>query len=762
MSNQNRWYNEGIENLVDEDGIKKLLPNKKKSKYSVSIPLSDLESKQKEGWNLVKTRKTTATIEKEKVEFEKFQDLVWVMLAEMGFSYLTKDSNKFKLPRGVEKDKQIDVFGIDKEDVVVLAECKAANSEGTKRIDLDSYITDICDYRPNVTQYLNKFFSPKPKYIFLLCTSNYIIGNSDKERMKKENIVWMDRSRIEYFLDLTSQLGPLAKYQFLGEILEGKSIPALKDYKVPAIKAKMGDQICYSMMLNPSTLLKLGFVLHRTDDNSRRGTYQRYVKKQRLASVNDYIVNQGGFFPNSIIVNFDRELSFQPGPSSIPSSDKVKVGTLTLPDQYKSAFIIDGQHRLYGYAGTKQKDTEVLPVIAFSKLPPEKQTNMFVDINTKAKAVKRNLIESLNGELYWNSKNPKYALFALNSMLALELNDNQDSPLFNMLEVGDNSTNINKEKKEITLTYFIDNAIKREKFFVIDFSKNGNPCSFGPFYDGDLANNSLSKAFNVLRYYYNEIKTKCRLQWEVLSTNLGVSTLSWMLCEFLLEKRNKNPDIYNNTTYKDVIRLISDRVDLFCTELLKKDPSEVQSYIKGKFGYGAVEKARRHFERFMHEADNSFTQDGLDMWIVEQSGLYTEQTKKSIDKLSSEIVSFVEDTLIEAYGENYYFDAKIPDKISSKIFDRRRKNSQATRYIELEDIRDIILTSWTENHFDDYFSNPQIKGKKEEKTQWLNKLVEIRNKIDKEEKLTESDFQIVQYTANWFLPSIEKIKTNQE
>lgn len=744
----NTWYDEKLPYLVDKEGIKKLLPNKKKDKYSMSVPLTNLAQYQSEGWELVKAKKTTAQIEKNKIEFEKFQDLVWVMLAEMGFSYLTEDANKFKVPREDEKEKQIDVFGIDNEGIVVLAECKAAEPGPAKRVDFDDAITDITRYKGKATQFLNQhFINPKPKYIFLFCTSNYIVGESDRTRMEREGIVWMDVSRVKYYRDLTSQLGVLAKYQFLGEILEGKSIPALKNYKVPAIRAKMGDQICYSMMLPPAILLKLGFVLHRTDDFSRKGTYQRYVKKQRLFSVNEYIT-AGNFFPNSIIINIDREIDFQPGPATIPSADNVKVGTVTLPDQYKSAFIIDGQHRLYGYAGTEQKDTDVIPVIAFIKLPPEKQTNMFVDINTKAKAVKRNLIESLNGELYWNSKNHKYALSALNSMLALELNDRTDSPLFNMIEIGDSSAK-NKEKKGITLTYFIDNAIKNEKYFVIDFAKNGNPCSFGPLYDGDLADASLAKAFAVISYFYNSVKRRCERQWNVLTNNIGVSTLSWMLSEFLLEKRKNDPDIFNRCTAREIIRIISDRVDLFCEELAKKEPDEVQTYTQGKLGYGGVDKARRHFERFMHEADSTFTQIGLDKWIIEQSGLYTDQTKQILEEISTRIIGFVQSKLINAYGSDFYLNSKIPEKVSSRIFDRKRKNQNLSILLELSDIRDIVLNSWTENEFNKVFADPRVKGPKEEKTEWLNKLVEVQNKIGKEEKLAMADFQTVQAITEW-------------
>lgn len=747
------WYKGGIDGLANKEEIERLIKAKASDKYVISESLSKVGIKQQEGWVCEKTKKTVAILSKQKEEYERFQDLVWVMLAEMGFSFLNTTVNTFKLPSKKDNEKQIDVFGIDEEDIVVIAECKAANQGPIRQANFRNDILEIAEYRGFMTQYLNKFFETKPKYIFLFCTSNYAVSGPDKELMKEKNIVWLDSNRVNYFRELTSQLGVLAKYQFLGEILEGKDIPALKDYWVPAIRAKMGDQLCYSMMLHPGVLLKLGFVLHRTDDYSRKGTYQRYVKKQRLLSINQYI-KEGGFFPNSVIINFDEELEFQIGPQSIQHDENAKVGSIKLPAKYKSAFIIDGQHRLYGYADTPQKDTEVIPVIAFCKMPPEKQTNMFVDINTKAKAVKRNLIESLNGELYWNSPNSKYALTALNSMLALELNDRTDSPLYNQLLIGDSTGKSEKNEKRkggITLTYFIDNGIKKENYFVIAFAKNGTPCSYGPFYGGDLADESLKKAYDVMTFYFNEIKSKCPQQWDCLLSNIGVSTLSWMLSEFLMELRKNNPEIYTNKTPKQIKQLISPRLSLLCEELPKKTPEEILKFFDGLYGYGGVDKARRHFEKLIYDRDNSFTQEGLEEWIIQQSGIYSEKTKELLDQLSERIVNIVEEILKKAYGEKTFFtSSKIPKKTGQAIFERMRDNPNLKHLIELQDVRPIILESWTENGFKDIFCDPERKGNKEETTEWLNKLVEVNNKINKNEKLSQFDFETVSNISIWF------------
>jgi len=51
---------------------------------------------------------------------------------------------------------------------------------------------------------------------------------------------------------------------------------------------------------------------------------------------------------------------------------------------YKSAWIIDGQHRLFSYSGHPKASKGLLSVLAFEGLPPSKQAELFIDINAKA------------------------------------------------------------------------------------------------------------------------------------------------------------------------------------------------------------------------------------------------------------------------------------------------------------------------------------------------------------------------------------------
>lgn len=62
------------------------------------------------------------------------------------------------------------------------------------------------------------------------------------------------------------------------------------------------------------------------------------------------------------------------------------MGILYLPDRYRSAWIIDGQHRLYGFSPIDDKylDHNIV-VVAFETLPKAEEANLFVTINHEQK-----------------------------------------------------------------------------------------------------------------------------------------------------------------------------------------------------------------------------------------------------------------------------------------------------------------------------------------------------------------------------------------
>jgi DNA sulfur modification protein DndB len=165
---------------------------------------------------------------------------------------------------------------------------------------------------------------------------------------------------------------------------------------VPATKGRMGKVTFYNFLISPHELLKISYISHRAGtSNDDIETYQRMVKSSRLKDIGAFI-DGGGKFPTNIVINikvnghlrFDRKEDF----------GDTETGILHLTGQYGSAWVIDGQHRLYGYSHAERKeesDHSVVPVLAYENLPVREEIALFVDINTKQVKVSRNLVHEI-------------------------------------------------------------------------------------------------------------------------------------------------------------------------------------------------------------------------------------------------------------------------------------------------------------------------------------------------------------------------------
>ena len=139
------------------------------------------------------------------------------------------------------------------------------------------------------------------------------------------------RTRSTTSSTLADHLGAAAKYQLLGALFAEQKIPNLEP-TVPAIRGSMGGSLYYSFSIEPARLLKMAYVLHRNQANSElMPTYQRLIKKSRLKKVAEF-VEEGGFFPNSIILNIETrkkkgDLRFDLASKDSKASGAAKAGS---------------------------------------------------------------------------------------------------------------------------------------------------------------------------------------------------------------------------------------------------------------------------------------------------------------------------------------------------------------------------------------------------------------------------------------------------
>ena len=456
-----------LNSFVSGKSLKTMLSRKTKEFIFENIPNVLVSIHETDGWKVCKQYKTTTRMQKQKSLDMAFEDDVWTLFARMGFLFLNKDRN-FRLPYSNDEKltQQIDVFAADEETILII-ECKA--TEKPKQSNFKETIEAIGGKKEGLITTIQQLFPDiKYKIKFIFATKNYYLSEQDCARLNNYGIMHFDEETLKYYHELTRHLGTSAKYQLLGSIFEGQTIPEL-DNRIPAIKGKMGGYVYYSFSIEPEKLLKIGYVLHRNKANRKlMPTYQRLIKKSRLKSVQDFVDN-GGFFPNSIIINIDtngKPIRFDNAGNQIEGNIS-RIGILHLPKKYRSAYIIDGQHRLYGYANSQYKASNCIPVVAFINLERTQQVKLFMQINENQKAVPKNLRNTLNSDLLWNSEDRNEQINALKLQIALSLGEELHSPLYDRIIIGEN---IKSATRSITIDT-IKIGLDRGNFFGT-FDKN--------------------------------------------------------------------------------------------------------------------------------------------------------------------------------------------------------------------------------------------------------------------------------------------------
>ncbi len=420
----------------DASTLGRLYSSKKKNYMELSIDHNLVDVYIKDGWEVFTTLKTKTKIKKRKSVAKEFEDNIWCQLYEIGYRNLNFDEN-LHLPYGKEdyEKKQIDVVAIDGE-TAILVECKSAinpSSAPSYKTEFEGLSLKLDGFKKTI----NQLYGSEIKIKYIFATKNILLSDKseDYKRLMDTNSFHYDDNAFKYVENLILNYKYAVKYQFLGLIFKNQLINNTK-IEIPAIEGDMGNKKYYMFSIEPSLLLKIGYILHKTKTNAELPNYQRLLVPSRLVSITQYI-DKGGCFPNSLIVNFNEskhEVNFE----SVARKDGTssRYGTLKIPNAYALAYIIDGQHRLYGYAGSKYLNTNTVPVVAFKNLSPEEQLHIFVDINENQKAVKPSLRTMLKEDLLWSSTRVDSRMSALRSAIIRELSENLTSPLYAKIEIG--------------------------------------------------------------------------------------------------------------------------------------------------------------------------------------------------------------------------------------------------------------------------------------------------------------------------------------
>ncbi|WP_423929709.1 DGQHR domain-containing protein [Candidatus Palauibacter sp.] len=450
--------------------------------------------------------------------------------------------------------------------------------------------------------------------------------------------------------------------------------------------------------------------------------------RSRLRSIGRFI-EKGGFFPTNVLVNFKIPVRFD-----IVKRDSeagATYGHLYLPDRYKSTWIIDGQHRLYGYSGLD--DTflrQNLLVVAFEQLPIEDEANLFVTINHEQKSVPRTLLDDLQGDLRWGSAVPKERIAALTARLIGQLNNDAGHPLYNRVTrqgirpTAHTCLTLPQLKMGLVRSGLLGRAILKPKHYAP-----------GPLTaETDLA--TVSRARKFLNEYFRLFEEANPDVWEAgremyLCTNVGIQGLLLLVASIIEHLERNEKAVALECAPRSLVGKIAPFLAPILEGLSEGDEGWLREHFKVKYGTGGLRQCHFRLVRGVREIAPEFQPDGFAEWLEEQSRERIDRAESQLKELTKQVHALIFDEFRSRYGDEEYFEKGVPNKaMRVKAYDRQQDDPQRLPleyYIQFIDLKKIVEIAKHWRWLKDVLDIPEHGEKGAAKNlKWIERLNELR------------------------------------
>ena len=706
-----------------------------------------------DGWRTYRRNVKSTRMAKEKPADEQLEDEVWCILAQMGFDEMSKGRQFAIVVEDGLAPRQIDVFAKDDETVIIV-ECTQRIVPGRRR--MAELIEKIQAIREGLHNSILMAYGRQPKLKVkpVIATRNISWSDVDLDRCAKAQIGVLADGALDYYAELVKHLKRAARYQFLGHMFGGQKIDGLAK-QVVATRGKMGGDTFYTFLIRPEELLKIAYVGHKASrDIENLATYQRMLQPNRLKKIAKYI-NDGGKFPTNIVVNLKTgrgtELQFE---RRGKHGDEA-WGTLHLPPNYASAWIIDGQHRLYGYVyagedGGFNQDSTALPVLAYENLPAHKEMDLFIDINSKQVKVSTGLLVELYADLHWCSSDPEEAFQALLSRIASRLNSESTSPLHDRMVV----TGKKKTKYRCLTQTSVRDGLSVAKLLGT-FSKRAivpGPLSTGR---ADDYNANLKKGLSVLSDCLWMFATELTKHWELgdgpggfLCTNNGIRALFHVIKDVADQIRQKDgTDLYlfnADETFTEIKPYLQMLIDYYKSA----SGQEVQAFRRIGSSLTAVRQQAYGMEAQIQKKRPDFKPAGLQEYLDSLDETGTEEARTKVLRIQKRIFDYVIGVLKKEFGttDKTWWVQGVPSKIRidcSGRWEANNREGEEEGQLYLLNYVEICIQNW--DLVKDVISlGASDKEAKKANTKWIRHLNDIRNKVSHPEQGVLNAVQVAQ------------------
>lgn len=721
--------------LTDASKLRKEYGKRRQPFEHFSVAKDQTESYVSDGWEVDKELKIKTRLRRKRNFDEALENRVWQLFFLLGYPEISSGRNfKIRIERkGADPlSKQIDVLAKDDETVIV-AECKACDA--IRRRSLQKDIEEFSNLKGPISKAIKKHYglSFKPKIIWLFITHNIFWSEQDRQRAKGASIRIITERELRYYLQIADHLKSAARFQFLAEFLKNQKIPELEGVKVPAIRGKLGGKKFYCFVSTPKQMLKISFINHRSlNDPDGAPTYQRLVSRSRLRQISRFLM-AGGFFPTNILVNFTSGIRFEQ--TAKDDETGVAFGQLYLPSRYRSAWVIDGQHRLYGYAPLDEKHmTKNIMVIAFEGLDKTEEANLFVTINHEQKSVPKTLLDDLEGELKWGSEVPSERIGAISARLIGYLNADIGEPLYGRVtQQGIPAT----EKTCLTMPALKD-GIRRSGLIgraILD-RKEYEP---GPL-SGVNDSATLDRSRTVFNAFFDLLSNAKPSAWEAgrkgfLCTNVGLQAYLLLLSSVIAYMESNKGLTARELTPQELVTEIEEYLDPLIKWLNKANAVQMEKLFKVQFGSGGPPEYYFRLCRLIKGQFSDFEPEGLLDWEQEQSSEKVSEADRKLKELNIQVQKIIFDQFREEYGEEkdaYWEKGVIDKRIKTRAYEKSLDDDNEDRlplenYLDFIDYKKIVENNAHWQLFKPIFNIPDPGEKGYSKNiRWMEKINELR------------------------------------
>ena len=733
--------------LQEEDALKIKFKARNDEFVRIKVLHNEVEDYEAKGFSIQSRTARKTTMTKPKEHSIRLEDDVWCMFYKLGFRKLNSDEH-LRVQWGPNKEDthQLDVVAVGEEAIFVV-ECKSSATSQTR--SFKNELNAMEQYMDGVSKALRHIYGKEKRVKFLFATRNFRFQEEGEDimRMRNAGIFHLNENAFSYISNLIKSYKEAVIYQFHALMFKDELISS-NSIIIPAMRGEMGGKRYYLFSVEPSTLLKVGFVLHRTRVNdSLAPTYQRLLVPSRLKGITKFI-DGGGYFPNSIIINFcepNENLKIDFAPIKEKTDSKVEFGFLEIPNAYGIAHIIDGQHRIYGYANSQFKDKNTIPVVAFENMESEEQLKIFMEINENQKSVSPSLRLDLEEDLYWNSGRLDSRMKALRSSIIKSLSASSNNILYNKISVGEDASSLTFKPFDTALAHsgLIPKANQTQWAGDLDICiYNTNET------DSDKAMKDSRKritqfidgVYAMLAEQLTE-ENKSDFLFSNRAT-FAIITLIGSLHEFLIKCNVINP----NSTIPERLQAIRPYIEALISGL-NNISNEEKAAVKGALGSGADPFWLHTYQNMVNRKFPDYCPEELVIFKETQDQGLQKQGQDSKDQIKELLRAVFFSRMGQVYGmtaDKKLFDLKL--ECQGRIM---KAHSDDDDYdVESEDWRDWLEVADYKKKIEDNFTVPEFEEafainlggafrSRKDKLAWMAMIDEPKGK--KKSAITKSD-----------------------